>query len=406
MPKLLLLLALLAAGCSAAGPDYTRPEIDLPGEWSQTRDPALTPNKEEIRNWWRVFRDPVLNWLIQDAAGQNLDLRSAVARVDEARAKLKEARGGYWPSIDASGAAARQESRGTELQPQGTLDTYYTAGMEAGWELDLFGRIRRSVQASSADFQASQEERTDIMISVYAEVARTYINIRTLQSRLDTTRKNITSQKEILGLTRARFKHGLASDLDVARAEQVLANTRAQIPPLRTELTESKNSLAILLGLPPGELEETLGESGKIPVPPERTAYGVPADLLRRRPDIRSAERSLAAQTARIGVAEAELYPAFSLTGSLDYMHTGLNDMFIPAHRAFSFGPSVRWNLFNGGRIRAQIEVEDARTEQALTAYEKTVLTALSEVENAATGYWQQKDQLAALRDAVQACKR
>lgn len=406
MPKFLILLMLLTVGCSAVGPDYSKPEMDLPDTWTRETDPALRPDKKEITRWWTVFRDPILNELIQNATRQNLDLKAAAARVEEARAELGGARGDYWPQVDGEAAASRQKTRGSALKPRGELDTYYSTGATASWELDLFGRVRRSVESATAELQATEEDRLDVMISMYAELAGTYINIRTLQARIRTAAKNIASQKEILNLTKARFRHGLANDLDVARAEQVLANTRAQVPALRAQLTRLKNSLGILLGRPPGALQKILTEPAPIPVPRDRTAAGIPADLLRRRPDIRGAERSLAAQTARIGMATAELYPAFSLTGTLDYMHTGLTDMFMPAHQAYGFGPTMRWNLFSGGKIRAQIKAEDARTKQALLSYEKTVLTALSEVENAMSGYRQQKKQLVSLRQAVNASAR
>ncbi|MFO7817026.1 MAG: efflux transporter outer membrane subunit [Thermodesulfobacteriota bacterium] len=406
MHKLLIFFLLFAAGCTAVGPDYTQPKSEVPQGWNQIKDPALLPDRIKITNWWTLFNDPTLNQLIKKATRQNLNLRAAAARVEEARAQLRAARGGYLPEANADGSVSRQESRASALDPDGTLDTYYSAGMDASWELDLFGRIRRSVEASSAEFQATEEDRVDIMISMYAQVAGTYINIRTLQTRIKTALENITSQKEILKLTKSRFKYGLATDLDVAQAEQVLANTKARIPPLRIQLAETKNSLGTLLAQPPGAVDKILEESAPIPLPPERVAAGVPADLLRQRPDIRGAERRLAAQTARIGMATAELYPRFSLVGSIGYMHTDLNDLFIPASRAFSFGPSLGWNIFSGGKLRAQIDVEDARTKQALLTYEQTVLTALSEAENAMTGHIQQKIRLRALQDSVRASKR
>ncbi len=406
MYKLLVLSLFLAVGCTAVGPDYTKPELDPPNSWHQSFDPAIVPNKTKIKKWWSLFNDPVLDKLIQNSTGQNLNLKVAVARVEEARAKLGVARGDYLPSITADGSVTREESRGTQTDSDGILDTYYSTGMDVSWELDLFGRIKRSVQAATAEFQATQEDRIDVMISLYAQVASTYINIRTLQARLETALENIRSQKEILRLTKSRFKHGLATNLDVAQAEQVLANTEAAVPPLRIQLTEMKNSLCTLLGRPPSRLKQILNSSKSIPMPPDKVATGVPADLLRQRPDIRGAERRLAAQTARIGMTKAELYPILSLTGSLNYKNTEINDMFIPATRAFSFGPFFSWNIFNSGKIRQQIKVEDAKAKQSLFTYEQTLLTALSEVENAMTGYIQQKIRLKALNDSVQASER
>lgn len=405
MYRCLVFLFFFVSGCSAVGPDYIKPEMDLPQEWSNRTDRAQYPDSTDIQKWWTVFRDPTLNILIDKATDQNLDLRLAIARVEEARASLQMAAGDYLPSLDADGSVTRQGNRSTPFSPDGSTDTLYGAGMDTAWELDLFGRIRRSVQASSAEYQASQEDRTDVMISMYAQVASTYINIRTLQARLETTQKNIQSQKEILGLTKSRYKHGLATGLDVAQAEMVLANTQAEIPPLRIDLEHLMNAVDVLLGSHPGRMKHFLTKPDSIPLPPVEIGTGVPADLLRQRPDIRRAERELAAQTARIGMAEAELYPALALSGSLSYTAANLDDMFTSASRSFLFGPTLRWNIFNAGKTRAMIRREEARAQQALVAYELTVLNALSEVADAMTGYREQKIRLRALQDAVQASR-
>ncbi|MFP4035212.1 MAG: efflux transporter outer membrane subunit, partial [Desulfovermiculus sp.] len=364
------------------------------------------PDQAIVRQWWLVFEDPVLTTLIEQAAEQNLDLQIAVARLDEARARLRMTAGDYLPTLDAQGSVTRQESRPSALDPGGTTDTYYAAGMEAGWELDLFGRIRRKVQASTADYQASREERTDVMISMYSQLASTYVDIRTLQTRLRTAQANIQSQEEILSLTKSRYKHGLATGLDVAQAEMVLANTRAAVPPLRIELQQSMNAMDVLLGSQPGTARQFLDGQGSIPLPPESVGSGVPADILRQRPDIRKAERELAAQTARIGMAEALLYPRLSLNGSFNYTAADLDDIFTSAARTFLFGPTLSWNVFNAGKTRARIEMEEARAEQALLAYRLTVLQALSEVESAMTGYREQKKRLDSLHNAVLASRK
>jgi NodT family efflux transporter outer membrane factor (OMF) lipoprotein len=406
MQKLIILLLLVPVGCTAVGPEYTRPELDLPPEWNQAADWDVIPDQATVRQWWLVFEDSVLTTLIEQAAEQNLDLQIAVARLDEARARLRMTAGDYLPTLDAQGSVTRQESRPSALDPGGTTDTYYAAGMVAGWELDLFGRIRRSVQASAADYQASREERTNVMISMYSQLASTYVDIRTLQTRLHTAQANIRSQKEILSLTKSRYKHGLATGLDVAQAEMILANTRAAIPPLRIELQQSMNAMDVLLGSQPGTARQFLDAQGSIPLPPESVGTGVPVDILRQRPDIRRAERELAAQTARIGMAEAQLYPRLSLTGSFDYTAADLDDLFTSTARAFLFGPTLSWNIFNAGKTRARIEMEEARAEQALLAYRLTVLQALSEVESAMTGYREQKKRLDSLHNAVLATRK
>lgn len=393
-------------GCTTVGRDYKKPEVSVPPKWQQVADPALVPTKAEIKKWWKIFNDPLLNRLIGQASKSNLDLRVAVARVDEARARLGVVSSEMLPSVDTGGGLAH---RGTPDNPTlggGAEKTYYSIGLDASWELDLFGRVKRSVEAATAEFQATEEDRIDVMISMYAEVALNYLNERTLQTRLAVAMANIDSQRQILQLTRSRFKHGLANNLDVAQAESVLANSESLVPPMRIELVRSINTIAVLLGKPPGDLAQELSQPGPIPLPPEKVTVGVPADLLRQRPDIRRAERLLAAQTARIGVAEGDLYPRFTLVGSLNYEATSLGSLFSTSNQAFGFGPAFRWNLFDGGRVRSQIKVEDARTEQALLRYEQTVLNGLNEAENAMTAYLEQRVQFEALTRSAKASKR
>ena len=262
------------------------------------------------------------------------------------------------------------------------------------------GRIKRSVESATAKFEASEEDRVDVMITMYAEVAFHYINVRTLQSRLQTAAGNIESQREVLKLSQTRFENGLASRLDVVQAESVLATSESQVPPLRIELARAINTLAVLLGKMPGFLDKRLAGKGPIHLPPGDVAVGVPADLLRQRPDIRRAERLLAAQ---IGVAEADLYPRFGLNGSIGFKSPSLGDALSLSNLGLSFGLSFRWNLFDGGKVRSQIKVENALTEQALIRYESTVLNALNEAENAMVAFWEQRIQYEALARSLNA---
>lgn len=392
-------------GCAAVGPDYQRPEMALPADWKTVDDPALLPHTGLVQYWWSLFNDPLLDQLIQTAKDNNRDLLAAVARVEEARANLGIARGEHLPRLDGEGSAARQRSSDNGLSP-GIDDTVYGAGVTAGWEIDLFGRIRRSVEAATADYQASAEDRTDMMISLYANVALTYLELRTFQARLISAQANIASQTEVLALTRSRFRHGLATDLDVAQAERVLAGTEAEVPPLNIGLSQTINALAVLLGQAPGRLDTALSKPQAIPLPPERVTVGVPANLLRQRPDVRRAERQLAAQTARIGVLKADLYPSFSLFGSLGLESIDSGDLLDADSRVFAFGPSLRWNIFSGGRIRQRIKAQDARTQQALFGYEQSVLNALREVENALVAYIEDRTRLLALARSVDASRR
>lgn len=398
---------LLLAGCMAVGPDYSPPESRMPDGWQEGHAPSMIPGQAVTLGWWSEFDDPQLDAFIERARRHNLDIRQAVARIREARATLGVARGSWWPEANAEGSAVRQRSSENGLYSSGgTTETLYAAGLDASWEIDLFGRIRRSVEAAQADYQASEEDRRDVLISVFAEVARTYLDTRTYQARLAAAEGNIDSQRQVLKLTRSRFRNGLATGLDVAQAEQVLAASEAEVPPLRAGLTRSINTLAVLLGQTPGSLSDQLSAAAPIPVPPPQVAIGVPADLLRQRPDIRRAERQLAAQTARIGVAKADLYPRLSLSGTFAFEAIDAGDLLQGGSRAFGFGPTLRWLLFDGGRVRAQVAAEDARTEQALLTYEQSVLNALNEVENALSQYLNQRNRLDALDRSVQAAQR
>jgi NodT family efflux transporter outer membrane factor (OMF) lipoprotein len=285
-------------------------------------------------------------------------------------------------------------------------NTLYSPGLSASWEIDLFGRIRRSVEAAGANFQATQEDRTNVMISLYSNVALTYLDIRTYQARLAAASANINSQKQVQELTQSKFKYGLATSLDVAQAERILASSEAAVPPLRMALAKAINTMAVLLGRQPGALYTELSKPEAIPLPPGNVTLGMPADLLRQRPDIRKAERQLAAQTARIGVAKADLYPSLSLTGSFGYESINTNDLFEPTSNVFAFGPSLRWNIFSANTIRNRVKAQDAVARQYMLRYESTVLNALNEVENALRSYIEDRVRLGALKRAVDASRR
>ncbi len=407
LPALLSLWILFAAtGCMKVGPNYVPPETKFPSQWPAVPDPAFAVEEEMIRTWWTVFEDPLLTRLVDEAAEGNLDLKTAVARVREARARLDFAAGGYFPGVDADGSVIRQRtSENVGLRAGETL-TFYRAGVDAGWEIDLFGRISRSVEAAAADYEASEEDRGDVLVSLFGEIATNYLTVRTLQARLASTLGNIESQKEVLELTQSRFRYGLATGLDVAQAEDVLASSQAQVPPLRSELNQAMNNIALLVGKAPGSLREELMEKEDIPLPHTAVAVGLPADLLRQRPDVRRAERQLAAQTARIGVATADLYPAFSLLGTLGLESIDAGDFLTAGSRFYSLGPRLRWSIFDGGRIRSLIRVADAQTEQALHQYEQTILRAMSEVDNAMFAYVEEQKRLEALERSVEASRR
>lgn len=401
-------LALLFGGC-AVGPDYTPPEIATPVSWSQESTLTPTTSPSQLGNWWRVFQDPVLEKLIVEAGRANLNLKIAVARIEEGQALRNISRSGYAPQVAANGTA--QYTRASEattpvLPPEVGRETgFYAVGASAAWELDLWGRIGRSVESATASLEATEEDYRDTLVILYGQVAATYVEARTLQQRILYAEQNAQAQRETLELTRNLNNAGLVGDLDVSQAQLNLSRTESFIPSLQAALTANINQLAVLLGQSPGSLQPLLEDRRPIPTPPDVVAIGLPADLLRQRPDLRRAERQLAAQTALIGVATAELYPALTLPGTLSF------EAFDPGNLngsslAYAFGPSLRWNLFSGGRIRSQIKVQESRTEQALLAYEQAVLFALAEVENNMAAFARERDRLVSVTDARNAARR
>jgi len=357
-----------------------------------------------MAGWWMTLKDPALTSLIQRAVTGNLDLKEARSRVREARARRGISAAERFPTLDVKGSAVSSYS-GKDTG-SGDRRELYAAGFDANWELDVFGGIRRSVEAAQADLERSQEDYHDVMVSLLAEVALNYVEVRTSQTRLEVAEKNLETQAETYELTVFRFEAGLASALDMELAKYNMENTRSKIPSLRINLEGAQNRLAVLLGIHPGALHEDLSVRKPIPVPPLEITVGLPAEVLRRRPDIRRAERMLAAQTARVGVAAAERYPKFSLSGSIGLEALSFGDLFSTKNRKDSIGPSFSWNIFDAGAIRKNIEVQDALQEQALIQYEAAVLNALEDVENALVAYAQDQYRRQSLTQATQAAER
>ncbi len=375
------IVTLLMAGCAAVGPDYSKPTVPIPAGWHSKLQGGLTAGGPlRLARWWTVFRDPILSHLIKQAAANNLDLKKARARLLEARARRDMSRSGLYPALNASGSVSKNRGHNTETNR-------YNAGFDAGWELDIFGGVRRSVEAATADLQADQEDLRDILVSLLAEVCQNYIDVRSCQTRLTVAASNIHTQQDSLQLVKSRYESGLVTNLDVQQATYSLENSQAQLPSLRSGLNTAMNNLALLLGLPPGALYKQLWHPEPIPLPPPRIAVGVPADLIRRRPDIRRAERRLAAQSARVGVAAAALYPSLKLSGSISFAALSLNHLLASINRTSSIGPGISWPIFAAGQIRANIRAQSAVRDQYLIQYESTILIALNEVENALTAY-------------------
>jgi NodT family efflux transporter outer membrane factor (OMF) lipoprotein len=350
---------LVLAGCSAVGPDYIRVEPDSPKEWHTQLQGGLSsdlPEPETLAQWWNALNDKVLSSLEERAVQGNLDLKSAQARIREARALRGISKADLFPTIDAS--AFTTNYRNSENSSSFQEHKLYSVGFDAAWELDVFGGIRRSVEAAQANLEATQMDLYDVLVSLLAEVALNYVEVRTFQTALTVTEANITSQEETYELNRSRYQAGIINELAVQQSLYNLERTRSLIPPLQTGLEAAKNRLAVLLGEKPGAVHRELAERKPIPIPPVSVAVGVPAEAMRRRPDIRRAERNLAAQTARIGVATADLYPKFRLMGTIGLESVSTGNLFTADSRTWSITPGISWNIFRGGAIRQNIKVQ------------------------------------------------
>jgi NodT family efflux transporter outer membrane factor (OMF) lipoprotein len=406
------IVILISSGCAAVGPDYVRPEVPVYKQWHNQGQAGLneknTGAQPSLADWWTALNDPKLSDLVRRAEKGNLDLKKAKARIREARALRGQAAADLYPTLNSSGSYTRSKaSQNSSATGQDTAaGDLYSVGFDASWELDIFGGVRRSVEAAEATLQANEEDWRDVLVSLLAEVASSYVDVRTYQGRIAIAEENLKAQEETYQLTVWRNQAGLSDELAVQQARYNLESTRAGIPTLRTGLEKAMNRVAVLLGEQPGKVHEELSGRESIPVAPLTAATGIPADILRRRPDIRKAERNLAAQTAKIGVATADLYPKFTLNGSIGLEALTGGKLFNWSSRNYSYGPGISLPIFDGGSIRQNIEVQSALQEQYLIAYETAVLTALEEVENALVAYSGEQKKRQALIDAASAAKQ
>lgn len=402
----LLLSGILVAGYGCTvGPDYTQPETDLAPEFSSADDRFYSTANIEV-DWWRDLNDTTLNQLIEQAVENNHDLRIAEANINAARAFLREVEYEKYPIVTSGGGITREEA--SEARSQGApgfdrTNTFYDAGLDAVWELDFFGRVQRSVEALSADYEAAQANQRNVYVIVIAEVARTYLELRGAQYRLQVARENAENQRGTYELTISITEGGLGTNLDIVRAQAQLETTLASIPVLETEVMRTIHRLGVLVGEEPHALSTRLSNPESLPAFPELVNIGHPSELLRRRPDIQTAERNLAAATARIGVATADLFPRVSLSGSVGYLATSFTDLGTSDFRTSSFGPFLTWPAFDLGRVRARIRAADASAERLLASYEQTVLIALEETENALVQFARTRQRQAHLQIAAQA---
>ena len=403
----MVLAVLILAGCATVGPDYVPPDTTVSKDWHTPLNDGLIAEEidpQALATWWNTLNDQELSSLIGRAVKGNLDIKEARARIREARARRGIAKADLFPTLDATSSAT--VSRSSEDTGAGETRDFYAAGFDAGWELDLFGGAQRSMEAAEANLGATQENLHDVLVSLTAEVALNYIEVRIYQKRLAVTVANLEIQQENYCLIQSRYQAGLDDELAVQQARSNLESTRSQMPTLRIGLEGAMNRIAVLLGEQPGGLHEELEEYLPITLVPIDVAVGVPADVLRRRPDVRKAERELAAQTARIGVATAELYPKFTLSGSIGLEALSLGNLIAAGSRTFSIGPRITWPIFNAGSIRANIEVQSAIQQQTMIQYESMVLSALEEVENALVAYVEEQIRRTSLQEAVDAAKQ
>ena len=409
----IVVLALWLVGCAPVGPDFVRPEPAATGQWLESAENGLEPVPANVARWWRVFNDPVLNQLVATARANNNTLEIAGLRVLESRAQLGLAVGALYPQSQRINGSASHIS---PAESSGATSNYWQYGLNAsvGWEIDFWGRFRRGIESADAAFMASIAAYDHALVLVTAQVVDTYTVIRATEEQLRISRENIDIQERSFAITEVLYRNGQDSGLDMQQAQSLLLSTQSTIPTLEASLKKARNALAILLGQAPGKLTALLArekDPESIPTIPLAIAVGVPADMLRRRPDVRQAELQAMAQNALVGMAEADLYPSFSLIGTIGLSAGGPVDddfdkLFDSDALSYSIGPSFSWPFLSYGRIKNNIRVQDARLQQTLVNYRETVLQAAREAEDAMAGFNGSTRQAALLKKTVASSKR
>ena len=426
-------LAVLVAGC-AVGPNFVPAKADVPATWSRTARmdhraggngaagaSAIDTSAPEIAEWWSSFKDPTLTSLMERSLAANLDLREAVVRIEEARAQRQQTAAGLWPTLAANASFTRQRfslntpngaifgiagSGGARGLPPGVAISnpfdQYQLGLSASWELDLFGRVRRSIEAADADLESAVENERAVRVSLASDVAEAYIDLRGAQLRRSVIEHSLATQRDLYDLTRERWNAGLTTDLDVQNASSEVSATEASLPPLDREITQDINQLSRLMNREPDALRAELAAARPVPPVPPQVPIGLPSTLARRRPDIRAAEASLHAATARVGVAVADLFPRLTLSAAGGYQSEGLSRLIEAASRFGSLGPALELPIFEAGARRAVIRLQNAREKEAAIEYARTVLGALHEVENAIAAYRSEQASRASLGAAAE----
>ncbi|OJW51055.1 MAG: hypothetical protein BGO67_12040 [Alphaproteobacteria bacterium 41-28] len=427
MKKLSTLSSFLLLSACMVGPDYREPRECLPEKWknAEKNNEKKPRNIQEEIKWWENFKDPLLTKLVREAVKSNYDLKVAIATIYQARATLLGAEADLMPEIDGIDSFTHNEDslNATEFANRQNLVTVtpttggtaigtnryfnlFTTGLTTTWEMDIFGRLRRGVESAEAGLEAQVEDMHNVMISIIGQVASNYINLRSYQKQLEVTKKSFESWDSIYKLNKSLLKAGLATDIDVAQAETSRDQTEAAIPPLEALIKTTIHQLSILTGKPPACLYDLLSKVGPIPYIPIEIFAGIPCELLKRRPDIRAAERNLAAATAQIGVAEASRYPIFTFTGTIGYQSNFAKDFISPGSGFYTFGPGFTWDLIDFGRVRAKINSATAIRDENYYQYKSTLLNALADVENSLVNYAEEAKRYPDLIKAFKASKR
>lgn len=422
-------VALAVLGCTLAGcvvgPNFVKPKPSVPAQWSPTAvangtegAARVTSERAQTVAWWSTFNDATLTSLVRQSAAQNLDIKQAVLRIEEAQAQAAVVAGGLWPDVSANASWTRQ--RLSTSTPNGAIFGFnfpglpptlvnpynqYQLGLGASWTLDIFGGQRRSIEAANAQMDAAVEGARAALLSMVSDVAATYIDLRGAQLRRKVLERSLATQRDLLQLTRDRRNAGLTSDLDVENAKAEVGTTQAEVPLTDREITADINQLSELMARPPEALRAELEGAQPVPASPPVVPIGLPSDLARRRPDIRQAEANLHAATAEIGVAVANYFPQLTLTAGGGFQSEGLSQLVQTASRFGSFGPAIQLPIFEGGRLHAQVRLQKVKAKEAAVAYAQTVLTALQQVEDALAAYGDDQARVASLEMAVTASR-
>lgn len=398
----LIALCILLTGCKL-GPDYKIPQLSFPDGWGSEKTKVISTEPID-ESWWGVFQEPLLDKLITQATDNNHDIRIATANIAKARALRRETAGGFWPSLEGAATGAKQglsNKTTANSNSSGAKERdVFNSGLDASWELDIFGKSRRDIESAEADLQAAEESRSGVLLSIFSEVARNYFELRGLQKRVAVAEHNIELVREIEELAQTQFDLGVVTEFDVARARGEREAIEATLPGLQADMTATIYRISVLTGQSPETYIKELNSYKPLPAPPDIVPVGLRSDILRRRPDVREAERNLASATAKIGVATADLFPSLSLTGALGSSAALFSDLFTQGAITYSLGSTINWSLFEGGALRARIAAAEAGADIALINYEKTALEALEDAETSLTRYGKEWQTLNRLRAA------